>query len=72
MVSCWLPRSFNDSLLQLYATVTKQDVVMNNYVVRAKTLDDTKYIIYIYIYIMVYAPKQNPKAPGLAVVGFKA
>ena len=32
------PRPFNDALLKLYANVTKQDLVMNNLVVRAKKL----------------------------------
>ena len=31
-------RPFNDALLQLFATITKQDVMMNNYVVRSKPL----------------------------------
>ncbi|CAE7911417.1 unnamed protein product [Symbiodinium necroappetens] len=28
---------FNDALLKLFATITKQDVMMNNYVVRSKS-----------------------------------
>ena len=34
-----LLRQLNDSLLQMYATITKQDVVMNNWIVRAKNLN---------------------------------
>ncbi|CAE7264460.1 unnamed protein product, partial [Symbiodinium pilosum] len=30
---------FNDKLLKLFAEITKQDVVMGNYVTRSKTLD---------------------------------
>ena len=32
------PRNFNDNLLKLYANITKQDLVMNNLVVRARSL----------------------------------
>ena len=35
---CWILRAFNDALLKLYAAITKQDVMMNNYVLRSKPL----------------------------------
>ena len=34
----WVLREFNDGLLKLFANITKQDVMMNNYVVRSKPL----------------------------------
>ena len=41
VVSSWhdpiaILRAFNDSLLRLYASITKQDVVLGNYVIRSK------------------------------------
>ena len=38
------PRAFNDSLLKMYADITKQDVLLGNYIVRSRTAR------YVYVY----------------------
>lgn len=37
-ISCKVDKPFNDALLQIYVDCTKNDVVMNNYVTRARSL----------------------------------
>ncbi|CAE7794199.1 unnamed protein product [Symbiodinium sp. KB8] len=52
-------RAYNDSLLKLYANITKQDLVMNNLAVRARSIKGARSVAGV-----KPKPKKSPKKAG--------